>query len=146
MIWDLIHHSYFQILHTKNSWCLAPRITDIVASVLIVTLAQFLLATVLDARSSNSSDYDSDIEEITDQHNKFLILPSDLDLSTWETGLFCPNTSRWRTYLTSSRVKCHAWVRDALWSFRIAQRPILCVIQWVNKELGVVRKGGKSLR
>ena len=52
------------------------------ASVLIVTLAQFLLATVLDARSSNSSDYDSDIEEITDQHNKFLILPSDLDFST----------------------------------------------------------------
>ena len=35
------------------------------ASVLIVTLAQFLLATVLDARSSDSGHYDSDIEEIS---------------------------------------------------------------------------------
>ena len=45
--------------------------------------------------------------------------------------------------MTRSRVECHAGVRDALLSFRIAQRPILCVIQSVNKELGVVQEGGR---
>lgn len=40
--------------------------------------------------------------------------------------------------------KYHAEARDALKSLRIAQRPILCVIQRVNKELGVLRKAGEK--
>ena len=40
--------------------------------------------------------------------------------------------------------KYHAEAKDALKSLRIAQRPILCVIQRVNKELSVVRKSGEK--
>ena len=40
--------------------------------------------------------------------------------------------------------KYHNEARDALKSLRIAQRPVLCVIQRVNKELNFVRKAGEK--